>query len=104
MAVGGTQALTWHPPPPPRKMSKHVDEVQPTLGPVAPKAPDFVKPIVGVRISLSLLVCILKMVGFLWGIPICMQNLKIFLTLTSPIQPPRPGCCDQTPQGGETMR
>ena len=45
--------------------------------------------------SFLLNVCILKMLRILWEIQFCMQNMNF--VLTSPIQPSKPGCWDETP-------
>ena len=45
--------------------------------------------------------CSLKMLRILREIQMWMQNLKLFLTLASPIQPPKPGCWGLDPPRGK---
>ena len=74
-----------------------------TFGPnLAPKAPDnFFQHTMGGKSLFSPDVCTLKMLRVLWGIQMCMQNMRGNLTLTSLTQPPKPGCSDQSPWGLE---
>ena len=54
---------------------------------------------VGGKISFYPLCAYSKMLRILWGIQICMKNMKIILT---PDLPHPPGCWDQTPQGAKS--